>query len=193
MNLCANNLKTFDLGDNNSINELDIQNNDDLGSLNLGKNTKIRILEATNCKLTSLDLALNTSMERLSLTNNLIHTFNLGKNTTVGNIDMRGNPLKLFIMNKNRSIKQIAFDATIEKLEIDEEGTVGGDMRSLVKFKEVVIKGKKPKLHWDIGFAYMVRSGVNVIYDNGKNQHKVTDDDIDALEDEEDARNANKK
>ncbi|MBQ4820917.1 matrixin family metalloprotease [Aquimarina sp. MMG016] len=84
-----------------------IVNDNTISSINLGSNTKIKILNARNNGLTSLDISTCTDMDLLLLENNSLTSLDLSKNTQLTRIWAQNNNFNSFDVTNNPLLRAI--------------------------------------------------------------------------------------
>ena len=101
-----NNIGSLNLRKNTALKEIYCDNNK-LTSLNLGKNAGIVTLSASSNQLTSLNLGKNTKLATLVLSGNQFKSIDLTKNTKLTTLDVSGNQLTSLNLTKNKKLKSL--------------------------------------------------------------------------------------
>lgn len=103
----GNELTSLDLSKNTKLRILDCHNNK-ISNLNLSKNTKLTNLDCSFNKLTGLDLSKNTDLKELECQNNNIMTLSLSNNIELDRLICDGNELSSLDLSNNKKLLQLS-------------------------------------------------------------------------------------
>ena len=127
----GNELTSLDLSKNTKLRILDCHNNK-ISNLNLSKNTKLTDLECGFNQLTGLDLSKNTDLRRLECQNNNIKTLSLSNNTLLDRLVCDGNKLASLDLSNNIHLNQ---------LSCNDCGLTGIDVSNQTWLRGLLLKG----------------------------------------------------
>lgn len=102
-----NSLSTIALGNNTKLVLLDVQNNSQLGSIDVSMLTELQELQCSYSGLTALDVRNNTKLVRLTCSNNQLTTLDLSKNTELERLFCDGNQLEPIDLSNNTKLNYI--------------------------------------------------------------------------------------
>ena len=100
-------LSTIDLTNNTKLLLLDIQNNSQLGTLDVSMLADLQELQCSNTGLTSLDVHNNTGLVKLTCSNNKLTTLNLSANTQLERLFCDDNQLDPIDLSNNTKLNYI--------------------------------------------------------------------------------------
>ena len=98
-----NNLGTIDVSKNTALTSLNLSNNN-LSTINLSENTLLEELNLSYNNLGTIDVSKNTALTSLSLSNNKISTIDLSKNTSLQRLDLHSNKISAIDLSKNNNL-----------------------------------------------------------------------------------------
>ena len=102
-----NSLATIKLTNNTKLMLLDVQNNSQLGSIDVSMLTNLQELQCSNIGLTTLDVSHNTNLVRLTCSNNSLTTLDLSANTELESLFCDGNQLDPIDLSNNTKLNYI--------------------------------------------------------------------------------------
>lgn len=102
-----NSLSTIALGNNTKLVLLDVQNNSQLGSIDVSMLTELQELQCSYSGLTALDVRNNTKLVRLTCSNNALTTLDLSANTELERLFCDGNQLEPIDLSSNTKLNYI--------------------------------------------------------------------------------------
>lgn len=117
-----NQLATLDLSKNTKLKVLECNNNK-LTSLNVTKNTALTTLKCSDNKLTSIDVTKNTALIFLNCSSNLLTKLDVTMNTKLRDLNCYGNQLTSLNVTKNTVLDGLA--CSVNKIK-------GSDMDALI-------------------------------------------------------------
>ncbi len=100
LELKGNSLTTIDLSKNTALKLLYLDGNQ-LTTIDLSKNTALEFINLVDNQLTAIDLSRNTALEGLFLDGNQLTTIDLSKNVSLINLFMDGNQLTTIDLSNN--------------------------------------------------------------------------------------------
>ena len=91
-----------------NLEDLDVQHNEDLTTLNLSKNTELKTLKCNHTKLTSLDTSHNENLVFLECNEiSTLTTLNVSENTALKHLYCNDNPLTALDLTKNLALEKL--------------------------------------------------------------------------------------
>ena len=117
-----NNLSSIDLSNNILLDDLNIEGNANLTSLNLSQNTLLYTIDASECSISSLDLTNLSDLLSLDLGNNQLTSVDISNNPLLIEFYISGNPL-----NTNLNLSELT---NLKELEVINCGLIGLNIKN---------------------------------------------------------------
>tara|TARA_R110000765_G_scaffold3452_1_gene10691 strand:- start:2996 stop:3940 length:945 start_codon:yes stop_codon:yes gene_type:complete len=124
LNCNNNNLTTLDLGKNKALEELTCNTNQ-LEFLDVRKNKDLKVLHCNTNRLQSLDLRKNTLLERLFCNHNLLESIDLSENKMLIELYLNNNKLTSLDLSENSVLERLLCNKNnLESLDVSNNNSL---------------------------------------------------------------------
>ena len=112
-------IRNIDVSGCSGLDDLHIQENPKIKTLNIAKNKNLRSLYCDRCSLKSLDVSKNLKLSRLTCDENKIKKLDISKNLKLSYLSCEENKIKKLDLSKNRKLSYLyCYANKITKLDI---------------------------------------------------------------------------